>query len=53
MGQAFAVILPVIAVIFVGFAAAYRGVLSEDNVAALNRFVFSLPLRRFCFAMSP
>lgn len=42
MGQAFAVILPVIAVIFVGFVAAYRGVLSEDNVAALNRFVFSL-----------
>lgn len=42
MGQAFSVILPVIAVIFVGFAAAYRGVLSEDNVATLNRFVFAI-----------
>ena len=42
MGQAFAVILPVIAVIFVGFAAAYRGVLSEDNVVTLNRFVFAI-----------
>jgi malonate transporter len=40
MGQAFSVILPVIAVIFVGFAAAYRGVLSADNVVTLNRFVF-------------
>ena len=42
MGQAFSVILPVIAVIFVGFAAAYRGVLSEDNVVTLNRFVFAI-----------
>lgn len=40
MGQAFAVILPVVAVILVGYAAARQAILSQDNVDALNRFVF-------------
>ena len=38
---------------FCGYAAAYRGVLLEDNVAALNRFVFSLSAPALCFAMLP
>ena len=39
---ALGVILPVIAVIAVGYIAARRGAFSEDNVATLNRFVFTL-----------
>ena len=40
MEQAFSVILPVIAVILIGYLAALRGLLSDEQVAALNRFVF-------------
>lgn len=36
------VVAPVIAVIAVGYGAAWRGVFTEDNVATLNRFVFTL-----------
>ncbi|MDB2656353.1 AEC family transporter [Alphaproteobacteria bacterium] len=36
------VVAPVIAVIALGYGAAWRGVFSEDNVATLNRFVFTL-----------
>ena len=36
------VVAPVIAVIALGYGAARRGVFSEDNVATLNRFVFTL-----------
>lgn len=39
---AFLVVLPVIAVIALGYWAAWRGLFSEDNVATLNRFVFTL-----------
>lgn len=42
MGQAFQVILPVIAVILVGYIAAMRGALSDAQVATLNRFVFAI-----------
>lgn len=42
MIQAFSVILPVIAVILVGYVSARRAILSEDNVATLNRFVFAI-----------
>ena len=36
------VVAPVIAVIAMGYGAAWCGVFSEDNVATLNRFVFTL-----------
>ena len=36
------VVAPIIAVIALGYCAAWRGVFSEDNVATLNRFVFTL-----------
>ena len=39
---AFFVVLPVIAVIAVGYLTAQRGFFSDDNVATLNRFVFNL-----------
>jgi malonate transporter and related proteins len=39
---ALGVVLPVIAVIAVGYGAARRGAFSQDNVATLNRFVFTL-----------
>lgn len=42
MFQAISVILPVIAVIFVGYFSGRRGVLSSAQVATLNRFVFVL-----------
>jgi predicted permease len=37
---ALGVVLPVIAVIAIGYGAAHRGLFNEDNVATLNRFVF-------------
>ncbi len=39
---AFFVVLPVIAVIAVGYLSARNGFFSDDNVATLNRFVFNL-----------
>ena len=36
------VVAPVIGVIALGYGAAWRGLFSEDNVATLNRFVFTL-----------
>jgi malonate transporter and related proteins len=39
---ALSVVAPVIAVIALGYGAARRGIFSEDNVATLNRFVFTL-----------
>lgn len=42
MGQAFSVILPVIAVVLVGYGAARRGILSDTQTATLNQFVFAI-----------
>ena len=42
MFQSLSVIAPVIAVIAVGYLAGRRGVLSADNVATLNAFVFAM-----------
>lgn len=42
MGQALQVILPVIAVILIGYGASMRGILSDEQVATLNRFVFAI-----------